>query len=132
MISEDRYLCIRSEVTSLLPIGGCLVYSLPEGLWVFCITLTSSFFYLEVGNKRFSLLFAPILLALGMELFQLMNVTNGRFDWMDIAFAFGGWVLALLQTRTKPGVEPLFRSFNVNTAFFMASYSIVYLAHVNY
>jgi hypothetical protein len=116
----------------MLPLNEYLIYSLPGGLWVFCITLTSGFFYVEVLNRKWSLTFVPILVAVAMELCQLFHWTNGRFDLMDITFSVGFWLLALLQTRTNPAKEPLFQSFNIKTICCMTSYSIVYLSHVSY
>lgn len=71
-------------------------------------------------------------MAVIMEIFQLLHITNGRFDIMDIAFSFGFWLLALFYTKTNPGKEPIFRSINGKTLYCMASYMIVYLAHVSY
>lgn len=130
LFSYDRYAALKAGITSMLPLNDYLIYSLPEGLWVFCITLTSSFFYLEVQNRRWSLSFVPIVIALIMEVLQLLRVTNGRFDVMDITFAVCFWLLALLWTRTNQGKEPFFESFNARTICCAMSYCIVYLAHV--
>lgn len=132
LFSQESYSGLKTSVTSILPLKDYLIYSLPEGLWVFCITLTSSFFYLEVQKRKWSLVFVPLLVALIIEVFQLLHFTNGRFDLMDITFAAGFWLLALFWTRTNSGKEPLFQSFNTKTICCMISYSIVYLAHVTY
>jgi hypothetical protein len=132
LFSHERYTVLKTSVTSILPLRDWLIYSLPEGLWVFCITLTSSFFYLEVQNRKWSLTFVPILLAIIMELFQLLHFTNGRFDLMDINFAAGFWLLALFCTGTNSFKEPFFQTFNTKAICCMMSYSIVYLAHVNH
>lgn len=132
LFSHERYISVKSIVTSLLPLHEYLIYSLPEGLWVFCITLTSSFFYLEVQKRKWYLVAVPLLLALILELFQLFHITNGRFDIMDLAFAFGFWLLALLWTRHNSVKEPLFESLDLKNISCIASYSIVYLAHVTY
>lgn len=132
LFPRDSYWGLKESITSLLPLHDYLVYSLPEGLWVFCITLTSSFFYLEIQRRKWSLVFVPMLVALVMELLQLLRVTNGRFDLMDINFAAGFWLLALFFTRTNHRAEPAFQSFNAKTISCTASYCIVYLAHVNY
>ncbi len=132
LFSEESYADLKDSIRSQLPLQDYIIYSLPEGLWVFCITLTSSFFYLQVQNHRWSLVFLPIVVALIMELFQLFHFTNGRFDLMDIAFATFFWLLALWARRANPGKEPLFQSLNTRTLWCMTSYSIVYLAHVTY
>ncbi|AXY78662.1 hypothetical protein D3H65_15780 [Paraflavitalea soli] len=132
LISREHYYAIKCGVTTALLLQDYLVYSLPEGLWVFCITITSSFFYLKVRNRQWSLVFVPIGMALILEILQLLHITNGRFDWMDIVFSAGFWLLALLLTSTNRGKEPLFQSFNVKTCCCVASYCIVYLAHVSW
>jgi site-specific recombinase len=132
LFSRERYTGLKSSITSMLPLKNYLIYSLPEGLWVFCTTLTSSFFYVEVQNRKWRLEFIPILLALVMELFQLLHFTNGRFDVMDINFSAGFWLLALFYTRAECRKELLFQSFDIRTVSCMISYSIVYLAHVTY
>lgn len=132
LFHHETYTILKTRVTFLLPLPDYIIYSLPEGLWVFCITLTSSFFYLEVQKRKWSLVFVPILLAFLLEIFQLLHFTNGRFDLMDIVFSTGFWLLALFCTRTNIGKEPLFQSVNTTTICCIISYSIVYLAHVNY
>lgn len=132
LFSRERYAGLKASITSMLPLNDYIIYSLPEGLWVFCITLTSSFFYLQVQNRKWSLVFVPILVALIMEILQLLHFTNGRFDVMDINFSIGFWILALFFTRANPGKEQLFQSFNTRTACCMLSYFIVFLARVTY
>ena len=130
LFSYERYTGLKNSVVSTLPLNDYIIYCLPGGLWVFCITITSSFFYVEVQDRRWSLVFIPLLVALVMELCQLANLTNGRFDVMDIVFSVGLWLLAVLLTNANPVKEPLFQSFNAKTICCMASYSIVYLSHV--
>lgn len=132
IFSRESYLLLKAGITSLLPLHDYIVYSLPEGLWIFCITVTSSFFYLKVRNRKWSLVLVPILVAVTMEIFQLLHLTNGRFDITDILFSTGFWLLALFCTRTNVGKEPLFQSVNIKTVCCVTSYFIVYLAHVNY
>jgi hypothetical protein len=132
LFSQDRYTSVKGSITSALPLQEHLIYSLPEGLWVFCITLTSSFFYLEVRQRKWSLVIVPLGVAYIMELCQLWRLTNGRYDWMDIGFATGFWALALVCTRTNVYKEPLFRPITPKAICCMGSYSIVYLAHVIY
>ncbi|AWH86435.1 hypothetical protein HYN59_15560 [Flavobacterium album] len=132
LISRGRYHSLKTAIISALPLRDCIVYSLPEGLWVFCITLTSGPFYIRLKNYKLRLVFIPILIAVGMELLQLVHFLNGRFDLMDIAFSTGFWLLALLRTRNHLSEEPIFRSFDTQSVSCIVCYSIVYLAHVIY
>jgi hypothetical protein len=130
LFRQETYTFLKTRVTLLLPLPDYAIYSLPEGLWVFCITITSSFFYLKVQERKLSLVVVPILVALVMETFQMLHFTNGRFDLMDIVFSTGFWLLALFCTRTNIDKEPLFQSVNSTNLSCVISYSIVYLAHV--
>lgn len=132
LFSLRTYSFLKAGITSSLPLQEYLIYNLPEGLWVFCITVTSSFFYLEYRNRKWGLVYVPILVAVIMEIFQLLHFANGRFDMMDIIFATGFWLLALFCTNDNAGKEPLFQPVNIRTLCCFASYFIVYLAHVTY
>lgn len=132
LFHQETYTFFKTRITHSLRLPDFVIYSLPEGLWVFCITITSKSFYVVVQKRKWDLIFVPILIALLMEIFQLLHLTNGRFDWMDIILSTGFWLLALLCTRTNISKEPLFRSVNTPTISCIVSYAIVYLAHVNY
>jgi hypothetical protein len=131
LFSYRGYTDLKINVTSVLPLKDCIIYSLPEGLWVFCITVMSGPFLLKIRRYRWNLVTAPLLISLLMELFQLLHFTNGRFDWMDIIFASGFWLLGYFLTRTNCKVS-LFQSFDAKTICCIFCYSIVYLAHVFY
>lgn len=130
LFSRAQYSFLETSIRSLLPLPEFIIYSVPEGLWVFCITVTSSFFYVEVKKKKWDLVYVPILAAIIMELFQLLHILNGRFDLMDINVSTGFWLLAIFCTRSNANKEPLFQTINGETIYCMVSYSIVYLAHV--
>jgi hypothetical protein len=132
LFSWEGYLLAKTIVVSILPLNDYIIFSLPEGLWVFCITITSSFFYLNIWGRKWSLVVVPMLLAVTMEIFQLLHLAHGRFDIMDILFSFIFWLLALLYTRRDACPELLFKSINMKTVYCMTSYLIVFLAHVNY
>lgn len=132
LFSRERYTLLKAMVVSSFPLHDYFVYCLPEGLWIFCITVTSSFFHVRVHGRKWSLILIPLLVAPLMELCQLLHLTNGRFDIMDILFSTGFWLLGLLVTNNNTDKEPLFQSLNVKTVCCVTSYLIVYLAHVNY
>jgi hypothetical protein len=131
-LSREQYVAAKTTVAATLQLSNFLVYSLPEGLWIFCITITSSFFYINFGTRKCSLVYVPLLLGLFMEILQLLHVTHGRFDVIDVLFVVGFWLLARIITRWDEEREALFDSFNAKTLFCMTTYCIVYLAHVSY
>ena len=132
LLSKGGYEGIKEIIISVLPLKDAIVYSLPEGLWVFCITITSSFFYIRVRRRRYGLTMIPILLAIGMEVFQLLGISNGRFDYMDILLSAAFWLLAVYITRNNPDKEPIFQPLNARVIFCASNYAIVYMAHVCY
>jgi hypothetical protein len=131
LFSYQGYIDLKTNVASALPLKDFLIYSLPEGLWVFCITVMSGPFFLKIRKYRFNLVFAPLLISLLMEIFQLLHFTNGRFDWIDIIFASAFWLLAYFWTK-RSCKQKLFQSFDARTICCIFCYSIVYLAHVFY
>ena len=132
LLSKRGYEGIKEIIISVLPLRDAVIYSLPEGLWVFCITITSSFFYVRVRRLKYTLTAIPILLTICMEMFQLFGLSNGRFDVMDICFSAVFWLLALYITRNNPDKEPIFQPFNARAVFCVSNYAIVYMAHVVY
>ncbi|KYP15338.1 hypothetical protein [Flavihumibacter sp. CACIAM 22H1] len=130
LVSWEKYAALKAEIRALFPLADWIIYSLPEGLWIFCITLSSHYFFLEIKGSRLNLSLLPILLAVTMELFQLVHLSNGRFDWMDLLISFTFWLFALFVTRMNLEKQALFRTWNQASYTCIFSYAIVYLAHV--
>ena len=130
LISFKTYQSLKQTITASLPLNGHLIYSLPEGLWVFCITLTSKEFYFDLFKKCINCVFIPLLFVVALELFQLFHITNGRFDFFDIGISLFFWFIAAKIIDTQQRLENLFHSLNYNSAFCLLSYCIIYLAHV--
>lgn len=130
IISLDNFIALRKSITSTLPMNELIIYSLPEGLWVFCITLTSKDFFLKIGNRKIYLLFFPLIFSIGLELFQLLHLTNGRFDFWDIAFSVLFWSIANYLITTKSTKQNIIKPFTTKSFICICSYLIVYLAHV--
>lgn len=130
LVSYDSYTVLKSEILASVPLNKQLVYSLPEGLWVFCITLTSRFFFLPLGRIHFHLILIPLFFAIGLEILQKLQITNGRFDMMDIFFSLFFWLLALLLTHHHKRKENILKTGTSARLLCAFSYGIVYLAHV--
>ena len=131
LISLNSYENLKQVITTSLPLNKYIIYSLPEGLWVFCITLTSKGFYIKLFKKQIDCVLIPLIFAIGLELFQLLHFTNGRFDFLDIAVSLLFWFIAAKIIDTKTQFQNIFNSLNFNNAVCILSYCIVYLAHVN-
>jgi len=75
----------------VLKLPGCdwLVYNLPGALWLYAFLS----FSLVLRNKLITLL--PLCLALGIEAVQLLKITDGTFDILDVLFYLLAWTTFL-------------------------------------
>lgn len=130
VISCDQFLILQKEVSSAIPVPEHIIYSLPGGLWVFCVTLASKRFFIAFGETRVNLLFLPLIFAIGLELFQLLHFTNGRFDIWDIGFSVLGWCFGWLVFRKELPTENFAYTPTISRAVCIATFLVVFLAHV--
>ena len=128
-VPYDNFYALRSNVSFALPLNDHIIYSLPEGLWVFCITLTSYSFFLRIDKFKINLLYLPLIFSIGLELFQLFNFTNGRFDLWDIGLSIFFWGLANYAMKHQIEKQNILNPFTINSFICVLSYLIVYLAH---
>ncbi len=130
IVSLDTFLELRKTIISVLPLHEHVIYSLPEGLWVFCITLTSKLLYIKIGEREVNLLFVPLMFSIGLELFQLLQFTNGRFDFWDIGASVLFWCIANYSISDQRERQNILYPVNERSLICVATYVIVYLAHV--
>lgn len=129
-ISFETFIELRTSITNTLPLNELIIYSLPEGLWVLSITLTSNFLFFKIGKREINLIFAPLIFSISLELFQLFHFTNGIFDYWDIIFAILFWAFANYLIKQKNSRQNIFNPFNIKSIICLLSYLIVYLSHV--
>ncbi|TDL99857.1 MAG: hypothetical protein C4K58_00990 [Flavobacteriaceae bacterium] len=78
-----------------------MIYNLPEGLWIFSLTLIAGVTRANESQKKV-LLFLPIFYVLVLEIFQGIHITDGTFDVLDLLYAFVFWLLAKeVSTKLK-------------------------------
>ncbi len=130
IISFDKYVELRNSIANTLPLNEHIIYSLPEGLWVFCITLTSKFLFLKIGHREIGCVFIPLIFSIVLEFFQLLNLTNGRFDFWDIGISISFWFLANYFILYKSVEQNILKPISIRSIVCFSSYAIVYLAHV--
>lgn len=128
-IPYDQLFEMRLMVTNAIPLHEHIIFSLPEALWVFCITVTSKPFFLQFGKHKFDLLYLPLIFSIGLEVLQLLHFTNGRFDFWDIGFSVLFWGIATFLVKYNNYTQNLFHPFTIHSLICVLSYSIVYLAH---
>jgi hypothetical protein len=130
IISFGHYSGLKESVVAILPLNDFVIYSLPEGLWVFCITLTSKPYYFQQGNRRIPCAVIPLICCISLEIFQLLHVTNGRFDPMDIWTSVLFWALAHYLFGDESEKRNILKPLNLKSMACFISYGIVYLSHV--
>lgn len=130
VISVDTFQWCRLIVTTLFPLNELMIYSLPEGLWVFCITITSKPFYLALYRWRLDGVIIPLAYSVGLEYFQLFRLTNGRFDFADVGVSLFFWAVAVILFGDHREKQNILGPLNKKGAACLTSYGIVYLSHV--
>ena len=130
MFSFETYTMLKSHIVKVLPFNNIVIYSLPEGLWVFCITLTSKPYYIRLNNWRVDCVFIPLIFCFCLEIFQLFHFTNGRFDFMDIGISAIFWLIGNCAFDDKSVKQNVLASLNSKSMVCFATYCIVYLSHV--
>ena len=130
IVSIENYVVMKETITDLLPLHPLVIYSLPGGLWVFCVTLASKNLFLRIKNFSISLTYVPLLFAVGIEVLQLLHITNGTFDVLDIIVSITFWLIGNYFIRLNTTKQYFFASFNKRSMLFAFTYSIVHLAHV--
>ncbi|MET0244032.1 MAG: hypothetical protein ABW174_11215 [Flavitalea sp.] len=128
LLGAQNYDQMRSFLQELMPLPDLVVYSIPEGLWVFCITLTSVGLY--VIRPAYDLVYLPLIFASGLELFQFVGLTKGTFDFVDLGISLLAWIAARHLVKQREVVKEFFSPFDKRSFICLVSYLIVYLAHV--
>jgi hypothetical protein len=114
-----------------MPLPESIIFSLPGGLWIFCVTALSQDFYMKIGNHKMQVVLVPVLFAIGLEFCQLIHLTNGRFDFWDIVFYLLFWLLAYYSFQSQRSQQNLLSPFTLHGFICLACFLSVYLAHVS-
>jgi hypothetical protein len=130
LISLETYTSLKQQVIAFFPLHGFMIYSMPEGLWVYCITLTSKPYYIQLHNKRIQCMFVPIVFCIGLEIFQHLDLTKGRFDLMDIYISFIFWAIGNCHFNDDAPSQNIMTPLSGRKMVCLATYGIVYLSHV--
>ena len=129
-LSFETYTTIKNSIKHLLPLNEPVVFSLPGGLWVFCTTVLSKEFYLKVKDHKLQMVVVPLLFAIGLEVLQLMQVANGRFDFWDVGCYLLFGLLGYYAIQPHKSQQNLIAPFTLSSFICLASLLAVYLAHV--
>jgi hypothetical protein len=131
LFSGDVYFNLKSTISESLVLPDFLVFSLPEGLWVLAVTIASKNIYFGIKKRLVHVAILPLLISIVLELLQLAQITNGTFDWLDIASAISFWSVGYFLLPSPSNTQRLFLKMNVNSVICLASYMVLYLSHVS-
>lgn len=130
ILSFDTYNAIKTGIIDALPLGKLLIFSLPGGLWIFCVTALAQDFYVRIKNHQIQFSVVPVLFAFGLEFAQLFHLTNGRFDIWDIVSYLLFWLLASHSYKFHRQQQNLLSPLTFRGITCLVCFAAVYLAHV--
>ncbi|MCB9425686.1 MAG: hypothetical protein H6584_01460 [Flavobacteriales bacterium] len=129
-LNENLYFSLRETAQNIISLPEVVIYSLPEGLWILSLTLSSMPFYIQIKNFKVPLIIFPPIIAIGFELIQYLHMTNGRYDTLDILYSLAFWGLSMIWYKKHNQQIDLFLSKSYATVICASNYLIVYFAHV--
>jgi len=122
---------IRVYVREAIPLHTVVIYNLPEGLWIFSITLLSSNLFLRIKHRKIYLIYFPIVFVLLLEVLQLLKITDGTFDLLDIGMSSAFWLLAFAYCSTYGSSLRELKNNRARFILFIIVFSLVYLSDMN-
>lgn len=122
---------IRMHVRDAIPLHSVVVYNLPEGLWVFSITLLGANLFLRITHRKIYLIYFPMLFVLLLEILQLLKITDGTFDLLDIVISSAFWLLALVFCSTYGSSLKELKNNRARFILFIIVFSLTYLSDLN-
>jgi hypothetical protein len=131
LLSPHAYSEIRSSVAGTLPLHELIRFSLPGGLWVFCLTILSKDLYIKIRQFKVQIVAVPLLFAAGLEFFQFFHITRGTFDFYDLGFYLFFWLLASYGFKSHGLEQDILSPLTLKGFICLTCFLSVYLAHVN-
>ena len=89
-----NYLFIKEIILETFHLYSFIIYSLPEGLWVFTATILSKNIFINIKNRSCYCVYVPLIFSVGLELMQFFHLTHGSFDMLDILLSLFFWMIA--------------------------------------
>ena len=91
---QNSFSELKTSINQMIQLPEFMIYNVPEGLWVFSISLLGAKLFIKIKKVRIHLIYLPISFALVLEIIQAMHITNGTFDPMDMLISSLGWLFA--------------------------------------
>jgi hypothetical protein len=130
-VFHSDFQSIRIHVKDSIPLPSVVIYNLPEGLWVFSVTLLGANLFLRLKHRKIYLIYLPILFVLLLEILQLLKITDGTFDLLDIVIPSAFWLLAFAYCSTYVNSLRELKNTTVRFTLFIIVFSLAYLSDMN-
>lgn len=85
-----------------LSLPAWAIYNLPEALWTICLTICCKPLYLRRGKQKTALVLLPPVFVIILEFFQMLHITKGTFDLLDIVLSVIAWLWIAVLPRKQP------------------------------
>ena len=94
----ENELQVLRNFTQDIYLPGWIIYSVPDGLWMFAFVLSVfSVWNFELNSTSGKWIYAAILMGLGFEFMQAFVNGIGVFDWNDLFIMLISTAIALLM-----------------------------------
>lgn len=94
----EDFLLLRAYIQGSLPLSDVLVYNVPGALWIFGLSLLGWRLFIA----RIPLFYVGLVTGQLFEVLQLLQLTDGTFDVLDVLWNFGGFLVALVFCKSMP------------------------------
>ncbi len=129
-IAPEKYNYLKESITNTIALPHFVIYSLPEGLWVYSVTVACVHLYFPFLKQKIFLTIAPLIFSLALECMQYLEWINGRFDVWDIVSALSFSLLAMYIFKNHFPKYNIMQGVNFRMAVSVVCFAVVYLAHV--
>lgn len=100
LFSTETLDSFRSLFSNKGVIKPYVIYSFPNALWIFSTTILSVKHSIHIFKWVLPLSITPVLYCLLLEMCQLLHLTNGTFDLIDVLTSIIFWALAIMCMKT--------------------------------
>lgn len=129
-IFQSDFEAFRLLIQHHIHFPSLFIYNIPEGLWVFSLTLAARDLKITLFNTKLQLIFFPLFFSVGLEILQALNITDGTFDFIDISTSVIFWTFAFLLGKFIKQDRFLEQSQNFRFSFFSFLFACICLSDV--
>lgn len=116
------------DFSNSIPLNNIVIYNLPAALWVFSMTLFSYGLSVKIKQSTIRLIYVPILFVIVLELLQILNLTDGTFDLIDIILPILGYIFAILLLKFNTKTLQKKSSYKLKGIVYPFIFALVLLA----